>query len=209
MLRVCVAASIISVVINNVSGYAQWGLQYNGVCSKSTSNPNITNCNAQAYTENMIAIIDSQNGIDFNVQYNEIGEYSYWYNELNFTVPNHPEIHGTWEFRDDSGVVYGRMYATGVRSEYHEDANKYWVNSVMYNIENSTGVFSNYSQQGFIVESSLGNGNGNFESIISVSVYGPDRSSSQKNLKFKQEFAKRSLHYQQLNKNRKQQESSN
>jgi len=194
MLGLCCLAA--SLIMNLANGYASWGLQYNGQCTRSTT-ANITNCNAHAYTENMIALIDSEHGIDFNVQYNEIGAYSYWYNELNFTTPNHPEIRGTWEFRDDYGVVFGRMHGYGVRSEYHQDSNNYWVNSVMYNLVNSSGVFANYSGKGFVTESSLGNGDGYFESIISVSVYGPDY----EGVDFKQNFAKRSQQYsQKLNK---------
>jgi len=56
---------VVGVMLSIVNGYASWGLQYSGTCSKSNSNANITNCNSHAYTENMIATINEQHGVDF------------------------------------------------------------------------------------------------------------------------------------------------
>jgi len=143
----------------------------------------------------------------FFIQYNEIGAYSIWYNEFNFTDPSHPHIRGSWEFRDDYGVVFGRIYGEGLHSEYHEDSNHYWINSVLYNIVNATGVFADYAASGEISESSLGDPNGYFESIIAVGVYGPDRSNPTKNAKFFERYEKNSKHYDELIQKQKQTQS--
>jgi len=181
-------------VVGSVYGHAQWGLEYSGQCTKDSTNPNITYCNSHGYTEQMNAFIDSESGVAFSVAYDQIGAESYWHNEGNFTIPHHPILKGSWEFRDDYGVVFARMYAEGVHSEYRRDTENYWVQTCIYNILNGTGAFSSYGSMGFISESSLGDSNGYFESIVSVVVYGPD-SSNTNNQKFKAKMEANYLKY--------------
>jgi len=153
-----------------VHSHAFWGINYNGGCAVDSQNASITRCNANGYTEDMKVTIDSENGVNFYVEYNQIGYLSHLYTEVVKTSDaSHPQITATLEFRDDYGVVFGRIYLQGLHSEYHEDNNKDWINSVLYVVTNGTGVFGTY--HGYVTEATLGDSSGHYEGLISATIF--------------------------------------
>jgi len=188
MLVVALSIIISNLLVSLVTGYAQWSLSFQGQCQQSTSNANITNCNSIGYTEQMNAYLDHEHGVDYRVLYNEIGWALVWYNQLNFSQGGQaPNIHAEFELRDEYGATAGRIYAHGLHSDFRIDSNNYWVQTAIYTIHNSTGAFESYTENGFVAESTLGDHEGYFDSVVTVSVYG---ASNNKDTKFKRSYSK-------------------